>query len=114
MERAAQARRRAAAFDQLAREHLPRLYRLGLGFCGNHADAQDLAQETLLQAFRKWGNWGLGALVNVLFNGAYTDLCYGYHAFWRHCLPTIDRTIADGFEVDTAIYIRLLSSSEKS
>ena len=54
MERAAQARRRAAAFDQLAREHLPRLYRLGLGFCGNHADAQDLAQETLLQAFRKW------------------------------------------------------------
>lgn len=54
MERAAQGRRRAAEFEQLAREHLPRLYRLGLGFCGNHADAQDLAQETLLQAFRKW------------------------------------------------------------
>lgn len=63
---------------------------------------------TDMPAYRKWGNWGLGALVNLLFNGNYTDLCYGYHAFWRHCLPTIDRTIADGFEVDTAIYIRLL------
>lgn len=29
-----------------------RLYRIGLGFCGNHADAQDLVQETLIRAYR--------------------------------------------------------------
>src|ERR1700682_340887 len=36
--------------------------------------------------FRRLGNWGLNALVNVLFATKYTDLCYGYNAFWRHCL----------------------------
>lgn len=34
------------------RQHAERLYRIGLGFCGNHADAQDLVQETLLRALR--------------------------------------------------------------
>ena len=29
-------------------------------------------------------------VVNVLFGTRYTDLCYGYNAFWRHCLPHID------------------------
>src|SRR5437660_9573754 len=38
----------------------------------------------------------------------YTDLCYGYHAFWRHCLPTINAIDAPGFEIDTAMYIRVL------
>jgi RNA polymerase sigma-70 factor, ECF subfamily len=41
-------------FDEVARDHADKLYRIGLGFCGSHADAQDLAQETLLRAFRKW------------------------------------------------------------
>jgi hypothetical protein len=63
---------------------------------------------TDMPRYRKWGNRALGWLVNVLFNGDYTDLCYGYHAFWRHCLPTINHTIACGFEVDTAIYVRVL------
>jgi hypothetical protein len=63
---------------------------------------------TDIPRYRKWGNWALGTLVNVLFNGAYTDLCYGYHAFWRHCLGVVNGAEADGFEVDTAIYVRLL------
>ena len=43
-----------AAISALVREHMPQLYRMGVGFCGNHADAQDLVQETLLRAYRKW------------------------------------------------------------
>lgn len=39
---------------EMIRENMDRLYRVGLGFCGNHADAQDLVQETLLRAYRKW------------------------------------------------------------
>ena len=31
-----------------------RLYALGLRFCGNREEAEDLVQETFLQAFRKW------------------------------------------------------------
>jgi hypothetical protein len=63
---------------------------------------------TDMPAYRKWGNWALGTLVNILFNGGYTDLCYGFHGFWRHCLDVVNSAQADGFEVDTAIYVRLL------
>jgi RNA polymerase sigma-70 factor (ECF subfamily) len=45
---------RASPVERLAREQRPRLYRVGLGFCGNHADAEDLVQETLLRAVRAW------------------------------------------------------------
>jgi hypothetical protein len=42
----------------------------------------------------------------MLYATRYTDLCYGYNAFWAHCLPCIhvDR---DGFEVETLINIRI-------
>ncbi len=45
--------RRVNALQKDLRAHAERLYRVGLGFCGNHADAQDMAQETLLRALRK-------------------------------------------------------------
>ena len=53
---------------------------------------------------RRLGNRGLSGLVNVLFHTGYTDLCYGYNAFWRSVLPelAIDCT---GFEVETVINI---------
>jgi RNA polymerase sigma-70 factor (ECF subfamily) len=42
------------AIPALLDEHGGKMYRLGLRLCGNHADAQDLLQETFLQAYRKW------------------------------------------------------------
>ncbi len=76
---------------------------------------------------------GLNGLVNVLFSTKYTDLCYGYNAFfWRHCLDvmqlpdTATRTPqwgGDGFEIETLINVRVaarglniseVSSFEKS
>jgi hypothetical protein len=33
-------------------------------------------------------------------------LCYGYLAFWRDCLDTIDLQGLDGFEIDAAFYTR--------
>jgi glycosyltransferase involved in cell wall biosynthesis len=69
---------------------------------------------------RKLGNWGLSTIVNVLFHTRYSDLCYGYNAFWRHALPYFDlpdihaqapagKTMVwgDGFEVETLINIRV-------
>jgi glycosyltransferase involved in cell wall biosynthesis len=55
---------------------------------------------------RGLGNGALSGLVNVLFGTSYSDLCYGYNAFWRHCLPAIDLD-CDGFEVETLINIRV-------
>jgi glycosyltransferase involved in cell wall biosynthesis len=55
---------------------------------------------------RRLGNLGLNTAVNVLYRTRYTDLCYGYNAFWRHCLPAMHVT-CDGFEVETLINVRI-------
>lgn len=54
---------------------------------------------------RRAGNDGLILLVNILFGTRFSDLCYGYNAFWRHCLDHIEID-SDGFEIETLINIR--------
>ena len=44
--------------------------------------------------------------MNLLFGTRYTDLCYGYNAFWRRCLPVLDIDCS-GFEIETLINIRI-------
>jgi glycosyltransferase involved in cell wall biosynthesis len=61
---------------------------------------------------RRLGNWFFSTLVNVLYGTSYSDLCYGYNAFWRHCLPFID-VDCDGFEVETLINIRVARAGLK-
>jgi glycosyltransferase involved in cell wall biosynthesis len=55
---------------------------------------------------RRLGNRGLNALVNALYGTSYTDLCYGFNAFWARCLPYM-RVDCDGFEVETLINVRV-------
>jgi glycosyltransferase involved in cell wall biosynthesis len=54
---------------------------------------------------RSAGNRLLGVGVNLMFGTSYTDLCYGYSAFWRRCLPHLHVT-CDGFEVETVLNVR--------
>jgi glycosyltransferase involved in cell wall biosynthesis len=54
---------------------------------------------------RQAGNRLLCGLVNRLFRTGYTDLCYGYNAFWTRVLPAIGPECR-GFEVETLINIR--------
>ena len=56
---------------------------------------------------RRFGNWVFVVCVRVLFGGRYSDLCYGYNAFWRDVLPALDLK-CDGFEVETHMNIRAL------
>ncbi|CDQ44114.1 glycosyl transferase family protein [Mycolicibacterium neoaurum] len=64
---------------------------------------------------RRLGNKGLNWLVNRLFGTSFTDLCYGYNAFWRTHLEVLDlpRTDVseaqwgDGFEIETVINVRV-------
>ncbi|MFJ8822213.1 glycosyltransferase family 2 protein [Streptomyces sp. NPDC102467] len=58
---------------------------------------------------RKLGNWALCSVVNAKFGARYTDLCYGYNAFWRHCLDQIDLDCT-GFEVETLMNIRVVKA----
>ncbi|MEV0897559.1 glycosyltransferase family 2 protein [Actinoplanes sp. NPDC049802] len=68
---------------------------------------------------RRAGNKCLSMLVNVLFGTRYSDLCYGYNAFWAHCLDVFDldstspapdnadgRLWGDGFEIETLLNLR--------
>lgn len=65
-----------------------------------------------ITALRKGGNLALVCLVNVLFRTRFTDLCYGFNAFWTRCLPRLEVN-SDGFEVETLINIRAARSGLK-
>jgi glycosyltransferase involved in cell wall biosynthesis len=75
---------------------------------------------------RKLGNDGLNLVVNVLFGTRFTDLCYGYNAFWRRVVPTLNlpdtslprpsdggKLWGDGFEIETLINIRAAADGMK-
>lgn len=62
--------------------------------------------------YRRWGNRAFVMLVRFFFGGAYTDLCYGYNAFWAHVLPQLDLD-GDGFEIETMMNIRALRAGIK-
>ena len=68
---------------------------------------------------RRVGNKVLCGLVNGIYGTSYTDLCYGYSAFWADCLPILqsprplfsvaldeDSPFGRGFEVETVINVR--------
>jgi hypothetical protein len=57
--------------------------------------------------YRKVGNGFFVLLVNLIFGGRYSDMCYGYCAFWRHMVPALSLE-CDGFEVETVISVRAL------
>mgnify|MGYP000843928751 FL=1 len=72
---------------------------------------------------RRTGNWWLNQLVNVLTGARYTDLCYGYNAFWSRILPSLElpssRLVAepgrmlwgDGFEIETVLNCRFVQNN---
>jgi glycosyltransferase involved in cell wall biosynthesis len=73
---------------------------------------------------RGMGNRGLNVLANLMLGTRYTDLCYGYNAFWRDVLvhlelpsPSIgavSRTSmvwGDGFEIETVINCRIAAAA---
>jgi glycosyltransferase involved in cell wall biosynthesis len=73
-----------------------------------------------ISRLRRVGNYFLNKIVNAAYGTHYTDLCYGYNAFKRKCLPLMglhsgspDDPIpptmqwGDGFEVEALINVRV-------
>jgi len=69
---------------------------------------------------RALGNYGLNFITNVLLRTKYTDLCYGYNAFWASVLDHLDLPDpalplradghmhwGDGFEIETVLNCRI-------
>ncbi len=71
---------------------------------------------------RRTGNAGLNGVANALFGTSYTDLCYGYNAFWADLLPVLDlpdphapapgdeMLWGDGFEIETVLNCRVAAA----
>jgi len=57
--------------------------------------------------YRRLGNKAFVVLVRLLFGGRYSDLCYGYNAFWAD-VPGRLALEASGFEIETMMNVRAL------
>ncbi len=60
-----------------------------------------------MELYRRLGNLAFVLLVRLLCGGQYSDLCYGYNAFWARVVPVLDLD-ADGFEIETLMNVRAL------
>jgi glycosyltransferase involved in cell wall biosynthesis len=84
----------------------------GSRFCAGGGSAD-------ITRLRRLGNFGLSAVANSLMRTRYTDLCYGFNAFWRDVLvkfdlPATEASVADpsmvwgdGFEIETVLNCRV-------
>lgn len=57
--------------------------------------------------YRALGNMAFVAAVRWLFGGRYSDLCYGYNAFWTSAIHSLNLD-GDGFEIETMMNVRAL------
>ena len=73
------------------------------------------AGSTDITPLRKLGNKLLGLAVNVMYGTRYSDLCYGYNAFWARHAPAFGlqaespgqrKVWGDGFEIETVLNLR--------
>jgi hypothetical protein len=65
-----------------------------------------------ITVLRRLGNTCLSGSANLLHGTHFTDLCYGYNAFWARCLPFISLDVP-GFEVETLINLRIAAAGMK-
>ena len=75
-----------------------------------------------LTHLRNVGNLALNFAANLLFRTRFTDLCYGYNAFWRRMVDVLDLPQSDlpapasgmlwgdGFEIETVINCRMAAA----
>ncbi|MBK9100931.1 MAG: glycosyltransferase family 2 protein [Austwickia sp.] len=79
-----------------------------------------------LTFIRNAGNRGLTVLSNMMLGTRYTELCYGYNAFWSDILPSLNlpsptaavvgkngKVWGDGFEIETLLTCRVAAADLK-
>jgi glycosyltransferase involved in cell wall biosynthesis len=75
-----------------------------------------------ISRYRSAGNRMLNIITNLLLGTRYTDLCYGYNAFWRSALTSLqlpnhvapvgreNAVWGDGFEIETVLNCRVVAA----
>ena len=62
-----------------------------------------------ISRLRRSGNGALLAFANILYRSRFTELCYGFMAFRRDCLPQLGLR-STGFEIETEIVVRAVKA----
>ncbi len=70
---------REEAFTALVDEQAGRLYALGMRFCGNRHEAEDMVQETFLQAYRAWDQFEGRSKASTWLYAIATRVCQRFH-----------------------------------
>ncbi len=90
-----------------------------------HREQRHASGSEDITRLRTAGNSVLNGLSNVLFSTSFSDLCYGYNAFWRDVVPVLDLPSpelsagtdemiwCDGFEIETVISCRVVAAGLK-
>jgi glycosyltransferase involved in cell wall biosynthesis len=68
---------------------------------------------TDMPLIRRMGNGAFVLISNLLFGTKFTDLCYGYHAFWKYCLAWLNIDNMNGFEIDACLYLQAVRQKLK-
>jgi len=93
----------------------------GADFAKGSRFAADGGSEDITR-LRSIGNHCLNFMANTAFGTKFSDLCYGYNAFWRDLVPVLDlpgldlpapesgMLWGDGFEIETVINCRMAAA----
>jgi len=92
---------RKSSFQEEALPHLDAVYRFALRLTGSPDEAQDLAQETFLRAFRAWGQYTPGTnCKSWLFTICRNTYLRGRERNQRHDAIVASQTVPESAAVD--------------
>lgn len=72
------------SFMELAKRYQERIYKLVLGMTGSHLDADDLSQETFLQAYRSMRNFREKSSFHTWLHRIAVNLTYNFFKKTKH------------------------------
>ncbi|MDB6017972.1 MAG: polymerase subunit sigma-70 [Pedosphaera sp.] len=98
------AQKAADSFDvqEFIDSHGDRLLRSAYLLCGNATEAQDLVQETLIQAIKSWRGFRGESAPYTWLHGILLNLCRRYHRKQKRLVYDEDVVLKETFQVDQA------------
>jgi RNA polymerase sigma-70 factor (ECF subfamily) len=69
----------AMAFESLVRAHVPRIRRIAFAFCRTQVDADDLAQDALLKAYRSLHTFREGTFLGPWLYSVTRSVCHDWY-----------------------------------
>jgi RNA polymerase sigma-70 factor (ECF subfamily) len=82
--------------------HGDRLLRSAYLLCGNETEAQDLVQETLIQAIKSWGGFRGESALYTWLHGILLNLCRRYHRKQKRLVYDEELVLKGTFQADHA------------